>query len=78
MHMLTVMLLFYNCVEILKKYRYVNTLVRFYIKVYDYFEVCHYEDFRNEKEICIGSCILHDIKKVRKNDTGQAFVERIR
>lgn len=76
--------LVYNCVEILKNYRYVDVLVIVYTKVrekakiYSYLEVCHYEDFCNEKEICIGKCILHHVKKVSKNDTRPIFAERIR
>ncbi|WP_273756337.1 hypothetical protein [Bartonella sp. MM73XJBT] len=76
--------LVYNCVEILKNSKiYINVFVCFYIKVhekekvYGYLEVYHCADFCNEKEIWIGSCILHNIKKVNKNDTREAFAERI-
>ncbi len=44
---------------------------------YDNAKVCNYEDFRNDKEICIDNCILHTIKKIHKNKAGELRVEPI-
>ncbi|WP_208437371.1 hypothetical protein [Bartonella taylorii] len=44
---------------------------------YDNAKVCNYEDFRNEKEICIDNRILYTIKKIPKNKVGELRVEPI-